>query len=244
MLNQPIFYTSRRTNFDTFLFNKIDKNFADARTNCAIKTITKEGEEWTLEAMHQSKKIIIKTPMLVGADGDHSVVLKHVGNRNINRNHYAAALRQYWKNIDGIDDRKLIEIYFPKKYPFAYFWIFPLDNNEANIGFGMASHHVAKKNINIRKALEDIIQNDEFIKDRFKNAVALEEPKGWGIPMSTLNRKAHGNGWLLAGDAASMVCPNSGEGIGPAMVSGYIGAHYIKRAIEKKLFCAKYIHQL
>ncbi len=239
LLNQPIFYTSRRTSFDTFLFNKIDKNFADVRTNCSVQKISKTGEEWTLEATYQSKKIIIKTPMLVGADGDHSVVLKHVGDRNVNRNHYAAALRQYWQNVDGIDDNKLIEIYFPKKYPFAYFWIFPLDNNEANIGFGMASYHVAKKNINTRKALQDIIANDVHIRHRFKNAVALEQPKGWGIPMSTLNRKAHGDGWLLMGDAASMVCPNSGEGIGPAMLSGYIAAHYIKRAVDENCFIEK-----
>ena len=100
----------------------------------------------------------------------------------------------------------------------------------------MASYHVAKKNINVRKALDDIINNDKHMAHRFKNAVALEQPKGWGIPMSTLNRKAHGNGWLLMGDAASLVCPNSGEGIGPGMLSGYIGAYYIKRAIEKNCF--------
>ena len=236
LLNQPIFYTSRRTSFDEFLFNKIDKKLADIRTNCCVNKISKEGTEWALEATFQSKKIIIKTPMLVGADGDHSVVLKHVGNKAVNRNHYAAALRQYWQNVEGIHEKKLIEIYFPEKYPFAYFWIFPLNNNEANIGFGMAGYHVAKKNINIRKALEDIIKNDDHIKHRFKNAVALEQPKGWGIPMSTLNRKAHGDGWLLTGDAASVVCPNSGEGIGPAMLSGYIAAHYIKRAKEKNCY--------
>ncbi len=236
LLNQPLFYTSRRTNFDTFLFNKIDRKTTDIRTGCSIQNIRKEGTHWILEGMLASKQISIKTQMLVGADGDHSIVLKHIGDRTVNRKHYAAALRQYWKNVDGINNKKLIEIYFPKKYPFAYFWIFPLDNNEANIGFGMASHHVAKKNINIRKALDDVIKNDVYLSHRFKNAVALEQPKGWGIPMSTLNRKAHGDGWLLTGDAASLVAPNSGEGIGPAMLSGYIAAHYIQRAVKENCF--------
>ena len=236
LFRQPIFYTSRRTSFDTFLFNKIDKKYADVKTNCVIQKIKRENDYWLLEGKIQSQQIKIKTPMLIGADGDHSIVLKHLGERNINRKHYAAALRQYWKNVDGINEKKLIEIYFPEKYPFAYFWIFPLQNNEANIGFGMASHHVAKKNINIRKALDDIIQNDDYISHRFKNAEALEQPKGWGIPMSTLNRKAHGDSWLLTGDAASFVAPNSGEGIGPAMLSGYIAAHYIKKAIDKNCF--------
>lgn len=236
LLNQPIFYTSSRVNFDEYLFKKIDNKIADVRTGCTINKISKEGEAWILEGRTSSGNIQIQTPMLVGADGDHSIVLKYVGYRSVNRNHYAAALRQYWTNVQGIHEKNLIEIYFPEKYPFAYFWIFPLKNNEANVGFGMASHHVAKKNINVRKALDDIIKNDKCMAHRFKNAVALEQPKGWGIPMSTLNRKAHGDGWLLTGDAASLVCPNSGEGIGPGMLSGYIGAHYIKRAIEKNCF--------
>lgn len=236
LFNKPLFYTSRRTSFDEFLLTKIDKNFADIKFGCRITNITKHDDVWHLEtaSCKQTRKICCK--LLVGADGDHSIVLKHINERKINRKHYAAALRQYWQNVDGIDNRKLIEIYFPRKYPFAYFWIFPLNKNQANIGFGMASHHVAEANINIKNALADIIKTDKYIAPRFKNAIALEQPKGWGIPMSTLNRKAHGNGWLLTGDAASFVAPNSGEGIGPAMLSGYIAAHYIKRAIEKNCF--------
>src|SRR5258706_8748934 len=56
--------------------------------------------------------------------------------------------------------------------------------------------------------------------------------------MSTAYRKADGDGWLVTGDAASLVCPKSGEGIGPAMLSGYIAAHYIERAVKKNSFGA------
>jgi flavin-dependent dehydrogenase len=119
LFHQPIFYTSRRTSFDTFLFNKIDKKMADVKTNCIIQKITKENDYWLLEGKFQSQQIKIKTPMLVGADGDHSIILKYVGDKNVNRKHYAAALRQYWKNVDGINKKKLIEIYFPKKYQYS-----------------------------------------------------------------------------------------------------------------------------
>ena len=238
LLKQPIFYTSRRTSFDEFLVNKIDNNIADVRLGCTIQKISKQDGYWMLHGKTDSKEILIQCRMLVGADGDHSVVLKHVSKRAINRKHYAAAIRQYWKNVDGIHRQKLIEIYFPEKYPFAYFWIFPLNNNEANVGFGMASYHVVKENINVRKTLQEIISNDAHMAHRFKNAEPLEEPKGWGIPMATLNRRAYGDGWLLTGDAASLVCPKSGEGIGPAMLSGYIAAHYIERAVKKNSFKA------
>ena len=236
LFKQPVFYTSRRTSFDEYLVNKIDKNVADLRLGYTIRKITKQGEEWLLEGQTHSKQLRIRCRMLVGADGDHSVVLKHVSDRAIDRKHYAAAIRQYWKNVQGIHPQKLIEIYFPEKYPFAYFWIFPLNDNEANVGFGMASYHVAKENINVRKSLQQIICSDPYISARFKEAEPLDEIRGWGIPMATLHRKAHGDGWLLTGDAASLVCPKSGEGIGPAMLSGYIAAHYVERAVKKNCF--------
>ena len=44
---------------------------------------------------------------------------------------------------------------------------------------------------------------------------------------------------MLTGDAASLVCPTTGEGIGPAMRSGYIAAHFIKRAIDENNFSAE-----
>lgn len=238
LFNQPLFYTSRRIAFDTFLLNKIDKNYADVKLGYRVNNISKHGEWWHLQTTSSNKKTEIRCRLLIGADGDHSTVLKYVDERKINRKHYAAALRQYWQNVQGIDENNLIEIYFPEKYPFAYFWIFPLDNNEANIGFGMASHHVAKANINIKDALADIIKTDKYIAPRFKNAEALEQPKGWGIPMATLHRKAYGDGWLLTGDAASLVCPKSGEGIGPAMLSGYIAAYYAQRVLQKNNFSA------
>ncbi len=238
LLNQPLFYTARRTMFDHFLVKKIDKNYSDVRLGCKIDHIRKEGIIWVLTGKTTTGTVEIHCKLLIGADGDHSVVLKHVAQRKINRGHYAAALRQYWQQVDGIDESKLIEIYFPKKFPFAYFWIFPLTNKEANIGFGMASHQVAKTNLNVRQTLDYIIKHDSLIAPRFKHAQPMEQPKGWGIPMSTLHRPAYGDGWMLLGDAASFVSPNNGEGIGPAMLSGFIAAHYIQRALQQQCFTA------
>ncbi len=239
LFNQPIFYVSKRTHFDTFLLNKIDKNLADVRLGLRIYKIEKEGSKWKIFGKSALKEIEISADIIVGADGDQSTVLKYVGDKKINRAHYAAAVRQYWQGVEGIHPKKLIELYFPAKHPFAYFWIFPLNNNEANVGYGMASYYVAKKNINVREAFAKLIKTDNNIAGRFKNAEPLEQSKGWGIPMSSLHRKAYGDGWLLVGDAASMVAPNSGEGIGTGMLSAYIAAHFMQRAIHQQKFTAE-----
>ena len=74
-----------------------------------------------------------------------------------------------------------------------------------------------------------------MIKDRFKNATPLELPKGWGLPIASLKRELTGDGWILTGDAASLICPTSGEGIGPAMFSGYTAAQFINVLLKKMI---------
>lgn len=76
--------------------------------------------------------------------------------------------------------------------------------------------------------MTDLIQHDPVLKERFKNAIPLESMQGYGLPDASLRRKIYGNGWLLTSDAASLVCPTTGECIGPAMLSGYIAAHFIQ----------------
>ena len=232
-LKKPIFFVSKRLDFDSLLVKKIDKRFAEVRLGTRIDKIEKNGKSWTLFGSNANGKLEIETELLIGADGDHSVVLKHVGERKIDRKNYAAAVRQYWSGVEGMHPDNLIEVYFPKSLPLSYFWIFPLPNGLANVGYGMASNFVAKKNINIRQAFNHLIKTDPHLAERFKNAKPNETVKGWGVPMSSCKRKAHGDGWLLLGDAASIVCPTSGEGIGSGMLSAFTAAQFVERAIKE-----------
>lgn len=237
--DRPIAFVSKRFDFDNLLVNRINRSIASVQLSTRIHKITRQGKTWMLEGESRAGKIEIETSFLIGADGDHSVVLKHLGERKVDRNNYAGAVRQYWSGVEGIHPDNLLEIYFPKKLPFSYFWIFPLPGGEANVGYGMASNYIAKHHINVRKAFEELIKTDPVLIPRFKNAQARETVKGWGIPMSGNNRKAYGDGWLLLGDAASMVCPTSGEGIGWGMLTGYVAAKFIQRASEQNDFSEK-----
>lgn len=80
--------------------------------------------------------------------------------------------------------------------------------------------------------MKQVINSKNF-KHRFKNSNALEKPKGWNLPFGNTKRGNHGNGFLLLGDAAGLVDPFTGEGIGNAMESGKIAADIVLKA--KKL---------
>lgn len=133
-------------------------------------------------------------------------------------------------------EKKLLEFYFPKNLPMSYFWIFPLPNGAANVGYGMVSKLAVKHKVNFRNQFQKIIESDPAIAYRFKNAKPIGEAEGWGLPLASLKRNIAGDGWLLTGDAASMISPTSGEGIGNAMITGYIAAQFIQHAIQQKNF--------
>jgi geranylgeranyl reductase family protein len=233
---RPLFYVSKRDHFDNLLVRQINIKVATLLLGTRIQNISRPSGKWILNGTGKSGPVEIHADFLVGADGDHSVVLRYLGERKIDRNHYAGAVRQYWKGVKNTHSDGLIEVYFPKHLPFSYFWIFPLPNGEANVGYGMASRYILRKKVNVRKEFEELIANDPHLKPRFKDAAPMETVKGWGVPMSGLNRKAHGDGYLLLGDAASLVCPSSGEGIGSGMLSGFTASKFIQRAVEKNDF--------
>lgn len=234
--NKVPFFVSKRFYFDNFLIKNIDAKTADFRQGTKVNSISKEGDKWKLLASNSNGDLEITCKLIVGADGDHSTVLKYLGDRKINRKHYWGSVRQYWKNVEGTHEGNLLEFYYPEDKPMGYFWIFPLANGEANVGYGITSEIAAKYNLNIRNTFRGIINKDPAIANRFKNAEPIGEEEGWGIPVASLKRKVVGDGWLLVGDAASMVSPNTGEGIGTGMMTGFIAAKFIEKGLNEGNF--------
>jgi menaquinone-9 beta-reductase len=234
----PLYQVSRRAHFDHFLVQRFDPKYTDFRQNTTVQSLVREGNIWRINAENEGQHLEITCNLVIGADGDHSVVLRAIGDRKIERRHYAASQRQYWSGVTGMHPEGLIEFYFPKSLPWSYFWIFPLPNGEANVGFIMLSEPVAKLQINIRKELQRIITEDPVIAPRFKNATPLDKPAGWGLPLSSRRRKPFGDGFMLVGDAASLICPITGEGIGTSMLSGYLAAQFAIKAAEKEQYDA------
>lgn len=228
---QPPYGTSKRIDFDNLLIEKFDTQYTRFFQQTKAVTIIRKDGRWQITAQQNHQTIKIICDLLIGADGDHSIVLKNVGERKIDRNHYSAGIRQYWQNVSNIHSSNLMEVYFPKKYPMSYFWIFPLKDGLSNVGYGMQSSVAAKGNYNINKIFSELISEDKNIKQRFTSAKPIETVKGWGIPFASLQRKCFGNGWLLVGDAASMISPTTGEGIGTGMTTGLVAAKFATKAV-------------
>jgi flavin-dependent dehydrogenase len=152
-------------------------------------------------------------------------------------------VRAYFDGVTGMHPGNYPELHFLRGVLPGYLWIFPLPNGRANIGLGIPSDVVRKKRLNIREILADAVKNEPTIKDRFTNATQLGKLQGWGLPMSADPLPVSGDGFVLTGDAASLIDPFSGEGIGNALYSGMLAAGAIIKANEANDFSAAFLKQ-
>jgi flavin-dependent dehydrogenase len=145
-------------------------------------------------------------------------------------------LRGYYENVTGFHPENFIELHFYKEVLPYYIWLFPMANNMANVGIGMLAGDVSKRKINLKSNLEKIINEYPAVSSRFKDAKQQGKFEAWKIPIGTKKRKISGERFLLIGDAASLVDPFTGEGVGNALRSGRIAAEHIINCFKLQRF--------
>lgn len=224
--------------FDNFLFE-----LASSLPNVTVfQTTAVTGVQTSEEAVviHIADERSIEAKLLIGCDGAHSIINKKLAGTIPDMKHHSGAVRAYYKNVTDIP-KGTLELHFLKEIIPGYFWIFPLQNNMANVGLGIPSNSIAARKINLRKEMLRIIENHPTIKDRFAQAERSGDIKGFGLPLGSRRVPISGNRFMLCGDAASLIDPVTGEGIGQAMISGrYAGWQAIK-CFEQNNFSASFM---
>ena len=173
-------------------------------------------------AMHR-----VRARVVVGADGAKSAVAKQCV-KGADRVPYVFAYHEILKAPEQARDMlgRLFEpgrcdiFYQGKLSPDFYGWVFP-HGDTVSVGSGSA-----KKGFSIRGSVTALRAASGL-----SDAQTIRR-EGAPIPMKPMKRWDNGRDVVLAGDAAGVVAPASGEGIYYAMEGGRLAA----QAVEK--FCA------
>ena len=210
-------YVVPRKIFDNFLFKKADE-LTETRQGFTVNDIIYQNDNISgVKGTNiEGKEEILNAPIIMGCDGANSIIARKLGLYEMDMENTAVAIRCYYEGVEGLSNQ--IELHYVSEVKPGYFWLFPAGNGKANIGIGLSKNDAKKEDRTLRQIMDEIVQSDYF-RSRFGNARPLEKPVGWNLPLGRIQRKNHGNGFMLLGDAAGLVDPFTGEGIGNAMVA-------------------------
>ncbi|WP_245161249.1 geranylgeranyl reductase [Blastococcus sp. CT_GayMR16] len=144
--------------------------------------------------------------VVVAADGAESVVRRAIGLGPNRDDQLAIAIRGYAPALPGTDGVQVI-LTTEQRWP-AYAWSFPLGDGRANVGYG----ELVSGGVNREGLLAGL--------QRLLPGVEARELKAHRLPLSTGRPRQRDGRVLLAGDAASLINPLTGEGIFYAVLSG------------------------
>ena len=204
-----------REHFDEFLRLRAVENGATRLTGTYLRL---ERDHAGTHVIYRDKvtgeEMRLTTKLVIGADGARSVVAKTEvpGGDKIP---YVIAYHEIIKApaaSNSYDPKRCDVIYDGKISPDFYGWIFP-HGDQASIGMG-----TGLDGVDLKQATADL-----------RAAAGLSDcetirREGAPIPLRPMDRWDNGHDVVLAGDAAGVVAPSSGEGIYYAMVGGRVAA--------------------
>lgn len=212
--------------FDEFLRERAQEAGAERRTGMFETFSRDEDGLCSIEYFDKAAKRMqrVRARFIVGADGANSAVaaqaLPPAG-----RAPFVFAYHEIVKapepKADGQTDPTRCDVYYQGAIsPDFYGWVFP-HGDKMSIGVGSA-----KKGFSLRKAVAQL-RNQANLSDC--ETIRCE---GAPLPLYPAKRWENGRDVVLAGDAAGVVAPASGEGIYYAMATGRLAAEAVDEALR------------
>jgi geranylgeranyl reductase family protein len=181
--------------------------------------------------MKTGKVTEMRSKVVVDATGYFGMVRKQLPvemgiDREIANQDVEACYREIRQLKQETENTRYCEIYLNQKAsPGGYIWIFPKGGARVNVGLGICMRG------NYPNPKEQLY-NTAFKKQIFDDSLVLTAGS-WFDPVRRPLDNMVSNGIMLVGDAASLVNPIHGGGIGPSMLSGYFAGQQIVEALNK-----------
>ena len=140
------------------------------------------------------------------------------------------AVRQYLAGDRGPVER--LEIHFQPDILPGYVWLFPVGEGCVNVGSGTFARRNARNGSTLPTRLARFVTDPAVADGRLAQAEPVGRLRGHPLRTQLRATVAHTDRLLVAGDAAGLVNPLSGEGIASAMESGELAATWTLSALE------------
>ncbi len=170
----------------------------------------------------------LDAPLVIAADGGTSSFTRRLG--LVPGPPELVAVRGYVAGDVG--DAGVAEIHWQRSIAPGYGWIFPVGNGQANVGIGAYSTVVRRRGLNLHDRWRAFLTSPQA-RARLADARPIGPVKGHPLRTDADRVTPLADNVLLAGEAAGVVSPLTGEGIGPSLECGHLAAIHACRALER-----------
>lgn len=203
-----------------------------------VRDIERQNGQVTVRANGST----VTAKMAVIATGANTALLTQTGILDNYRIVPAVDARTYFEEIAPVPPA--VQFYFEGVPLPGYGWVFPLSATSANIGAGVVvSERGGKKKPPSPRSVMEAFIRSRPLQAILKQARQIGPIKGYPLRMDFATAPTFGEHILLAGEAAGLVNPITGEGIDYALESGHIAAHHLIEMFQTGDFALTRYHQ-
>ncbi|BBL67449.1 NAD(P)/FAD-dependent oxidoreductase [Methanoculleus chikugoensis] len=202
---------------------------AEAGADVVVKTratepIMENGAVRGAKVLSAGMPADIRAEVVIAADGTEAQFARRAGLDTVVPLREMMSCAQYLMTDIDIDAGST-DFYLGNDIaPEGYLWVFPKGDRTANVGIGISG----RKSRDGSRAKDYL---DRFVAKNFPNGKTIEAIAG-GVPVCRPLACTVADGLMVAGDAARVVDPITGGGIGNAMYTGRLAAQVALRCIE------------
>jgi geranylgeranyl reductase family protein len=203
---------------------------AELREGCQASRVERSGRKMVVHFRDGAADASASAPIVVGADGTHSVVARSFDLLVDDPRYMAVSQRAYVEGIETTHGEAAF-VFDRDLFP-GYGWMFPMANGRANVGVGILAETRDRYQISVPKLFATFLQKLQRLHPGCGGMRLSSKPIGGIVKTYGGHGPNHFDGGILIGDAGCFVDPMTGEGITPAAESALLGATAIADALE------------
>ncbi len=235
-LHGPHCYVVAREETDARLVERAKEAGADLHAGVRATKLLRSpaGDVTGVEAVSGGETLHYEAPLVVAADG-----VGGFAGEGIKAHQNSVARRQYFKNVSGPNTEDL-HVFITKdmnRHGAGYGWVFYFGDGRANVGAGVSTKTLQRTGRNLKDFFDRFLEEPELA-GWLEGAESEGPAKSWSLKMGMWGAKRHAQGLMTVGDAASMIHPISGEGVGYSIESGRLAAAWAHEARAKRDYSA------
>ena len=235
-IHGPHGYVVAREETDAKLLERARGAGADFRGGVRATQLLRSpaGNVTGVEAQSDGETVRFGAPLVVAADG-----VGGFAGEGMKAHQNSVARRQYFRNVSG-PNKEDLQVFITgdmNERGAGYGWVFYFGDGCANVGAGVSTKTLQRTGRNLKNFYDRFLEEPQMA-DWLRDAEPEGPPKSWSLKMGMWGAKRYAQGLVTVGDAASMVHPISGEGVGYAIESGRLAAAWAHEARSRNDYSA------